>query len=198
MDLVQSITGLHIEAVFADLYTAHTTRKRPKGEVETFTGKMAAEQEREPVAIDTEDYGAILFHFSNGARGSLHVSQITAGRKNAIRYEIAGSQSALAWHSETPNELWIGHRNEPNQILFRDPALVSEQTRNFINYPGGHNEGFPDTFKQCFRAFYEYIDCGDYSAEPPFPTFAQGHKEVVLCDAILKSYKEQRWITIGD
>jgi predicted dehydrogenase len=198
MDLVQSITGLHIVAVFADLYTAHTTRKRPKGEVETFTGKIAHEQERESVPIDTEDYGAILFHFSNGARGSLHVSQITAGRKNAIRYEIAGSQCALAWHSETPNELWIGHRNAPNQILFRDPSLVSEPTRNFIDYPGGHNEGFPDTFKQCFRAFYEYIDCGDYSAEPPFPTFEQGHNEVVLCDAILKSHKEQRWITIGD
>jgi predicted dehydrogenase len=196
MDLVTSITNLEVEAVLADLRTVHPVRRRPKGEVETFTGKLAAEAETEPVEIATEDYGSVLFRFRGGARGSLWVSQVTAGRKNCIRYEIAGSRCALAWNSESPNELWIGRRDAANECLLRDPALVSDAPRGFTDYPGGHNEGFPDAFKQCFRAFYDWIAAGDASAEPIYPTFEQGHREVVLCEAILESHRQQKWITV--
>lgn len=196
MDLVTTITGLAVEAVFADLRTVHPVRKRPKGEVETFTGKLAGEIETEPVEIATEDYGVVCSRFRGGARGSLWVSQVTAGRKNCIRYEITGSKCALAWNSESPNELWIGRRDGPNELLMRDPALVSEMPRRFVDYPGGHNEGFPDAFKQCFRAFYDWIAAGDPAAERLFPTFAQGHHEVLLCDAILKSHREQKWVSL--
>ena len=196
MDLVSSVTGLRIEAVLADLATVHPVRKRPKGEVETFSGKLAGPRETEPVAIDTEDYGCVLFRFQGGARGSLWVSQVTAGRKNCIRYEIAGSKSSLAWNSQSPNELWIGHRDQPNESLIRDPAQLGPLARPYANYPGGHNEGFPDAFKQCFRAFYSYIAAGDFTAEPLFPTFAQGHREVLLCEAILKSHRQECWINV--
>lgn len=196
MDLISSVTGLEIEAVLADLNTVHPVRRRPKGEVETFSGKLGAQRETEPVAIDTEDYGSVLFRFRGGARGSLWVSQVTAGRKNCIRYEIAGERAALAWNSESPNALWIGRRNTANESLIRDPALLGSLARGYSNYPGGHNEGFPDAFKQCFRSFYNYIAAGDYSARPPFPTFAEGHREVVLCEAILKSHREQAWVNV--
>jgi predicted dehydrogenase len=196
MDLVLSITGLQVEAVFADLKTVHPVRKRPKGEVETFTGKMAGKIETEPVEIATEDHGCVMFRFTGGARGSLHVSQVTAGRKNCLRYEIAGSKCALAWNSESPNELWIGRRDGPNQSLIRDPSLVAEMPRGYINYPGGHNEGFPDAFKQCFRSFYQYIAASDFTAEPMYPTFDEGHREVVLCEAILESHRQQKWIEL--
>jgi predicted dehydrogenase len=194
MDLVTSITGLEVESVFADLNIVHPVRKRPKGEVETYSGKLATERQTEPVKIDTEDYGCILFRFKGGARGSLWVSQVTAGRKNCIRYEIAGANCALAWNSESPNEIWIGHRNKANESLIRDPSLVGQLARGYLNYPGGHNEGFPDAFKQCFRSYYNYIAAGDYSAAPLYPTFAQGHKEVLLCEAILRSHREQAWV----
>ncbi|HUT13215.1 MAG TPA: Gfo/Idh/MocA family oxidoreductase [Thermoguttaceae bacterium] len=196
MDLVTSITGLEVEAVFADLKTVHEVRNRPKGEVETFTGKMEQEIETEPVDITTEDYGCVMFRFAGGARGSLHVSQVTAGRKNCLRYEIAGSKCALAFNSESPNELWIGHRQRPNECLIRDPSLVAEMPRGYINYPGGHNEGFPDAFKQCFRAFYQYIAAGDFQAAGMYPTFEEGHREVVLCEAILESHRKEAWITL--
>ena len=196
MDLVCSITGLGVEAVFADLRTVHPVRKRPLGEVETFSGKMAAQQDLEDVPIETEDCGAVLLRFEGGGRGVLWVSQVTAGRKNCLRYEIAGSKCALAWNSEQPNELWIGHRDRANAVLMRDPALVADLARGSINYPGGHNEGFPDTFKQCFRAFYEAIDSGADPADVLYPTFEEGHREILLCDAILQSHREQRWIEV--
>ena len=195
MDLVLSMTGLKVDAVLADLYTVHKVRRRPTGEVETFTGKSNEEIAREPIDVTTDDYACILFRFTNGGRGSLHVSQVTAGRKNCLRYEISGANCALAWNSESPNELWIGHRSEPNESLLRDPGLLSDMPRGFTNYPGGHNEGFPDAFKQCFRAFYNAI-AG--KGEPLYPTFEEGHHEVLLCEAILKSHQEEKWVKLGE
>ena len=198
MDLVCSITGLGVEAVFADLKTVHPVRRRPRGEVETFSGKTAAPQDLEDVPIETDDCGCVLLRFEGGGRGVLWVSQVTAGRKNGLRYEIAGSRCALAWNSEQPNELWIGHRDRPNAVLMRDPALVADLARGSINYPGGHNEGFPDTFKQCFRAFYDAIDSGASPADALYPTFEEGHREILLCDAILQSHREERWVRLSN
>ena len=109
---------------------------------------------------------------------------------------FAGSSGAMAWDSERPNELWLGHRDKPNELLLRDPALLSSEARRFANYPGGHNEGFPDSFKQLFRAVYDYIDTGDWNAPPPFPTFEEGHREVALCEAILHSHREHKWANV--
>lgn len=196
LDLAQSITGLRVEAVCSNLQTVHPVRQRPRGEVQTFTGKTTASPATDPFRVDTEDCGAVLLRWSNGATGVLWVSQVTAGRKNCLRFEISGSQRALSWNSEEPNELWIGQRGQPNQSLQRDPSLLSPAARAFSNYPGGHAEGFPDTFKQCFKAFYRYIQSGDFQAPPPFPTFQDGHREVLLCEAILKSHRTQRWVKV--
>jgi predicted dehydrogenase len=197
LDLIHAITGLEVEAVCADLSTVHPVRQRPLGEVETFKGKQEkAAVKTESINIKTEDYGCVLLRFQGGARGCLWVSQVTAGRKNCLRYEIAGSNRALAWCSEQPNEIWIGHRDKANESLIRDPSLLGDKARRFTNYPGGHNEGFPDTFKQCFRAFYDYIKAGDFAAPPSFPTFADGHREILLCEAILQSHREGRWVPV--
>jgi predicted dehydrogenase len=198
LDLVQFITDRKITAVCADLRTVHPTRQRPRSGVETFSGKGSAPRETEPIAVTTDDCGCVMLRFDNGANGCLWVSQTTAGRKNCLRFEVAGSQQSFAWNSEMPNELWIGHRDRPNETLIRDPALMSTSARAVANYPGGHNEGFPDTFKQLFRSFYGYVAAGDFTAPPPFPSFADGHREVLLCEAVLRSHREQRWITIED
>ncbi len=196
MDLVQSITGLEIEAVCADLRTVYPVRHRPKGEVETFSGKVQQQQATEAIQIETEDMGALLLRFSGGARGVLWVSQLTAGRKNSLRYEIAGAEHAIWFDGERPNELWLGHRDRPNELIYKDPGLMAGPVRRYIDYPGGHNEGYPDTFKMCFRAFYDYIAASDFSATPAFPTFEEGHREIVLCEAILRSQDEQRWVNV--
>jgi predicted dehydrogenase len=194
LDLIQAVTGLEVTAVCADLRTFLPTRQRPTGSVETFQSKLGGAGQTEPVAITTEDYGSILLHFRGGATGCLTVSQVTAGRKNCLRFEIAGARGALAWDSERPNEHWQGARDQANAVLLRDPALLHPDVRRFANYPGGHNEGFPDTFKQLFRAIYEYLDAGDWNAPPSFPTFRAGHREMVLCEAVLRSQRERGWV----
>jgi predicted dehydrogenase len=196
LDLVQAMTGLHVTEVCADLKTVWPTRRRPKGSVETFQSKTLPPAELIDVPISTEDYGSVLLHFDQDVRGAFSVSQVNAGRKNCLRFEIAGSAGSVAWNSEQPSELWIGERDRPNELLVRDPALLQPSVRRFANYPGGHNEGFPDTFKQLFRAAYDYIDAGDFKAPPPFPTFADGHREILLCDAILRSQSQRGWARV--
>ena len=198
LDLVQFITGQLVVEVCADLRTIHATRRQPIGGVETFSGPGRLPVATETVPIDTDDCGSVMLRFANGANGCLWVSQTTAGRKNCLRFEIAGAKQSLAWNSESPNELWIGHRDRANEALIRDPSLLHQSARGITSYPGGHNEGFPDTFKQLFRSFYGYIAAGDFSAPSPFPTFADGHREILLCEAVLRSHRERRWVSIEE
>lgn len=196
LDLLQFITNKHVASVCADLQTVYSNRQRPAGGIETFSGTNSPAVQTEPVSVTTEDAGNILLKFTDGSRGSLRVSQVTAGRKNCLRYEIAGSKQALSWNSESPNELWIGHRDRPNEMLIRDPSLMTLVAGSRTSYPGGHNEGFPDSFKQLFREFYGYIQAGDFTAPVRFPSFQDGHREILLCEAILRSHRQQCWVDV--
>jgi predicted dehydrogenase len=196
LDLMSFVTGLKVKEVFADFKTFHPIRKKPLKELETFTGKMLTPEDYEDKPIKTEDYASILLHYENGVHGILTVSQVSSGRKNRIHFEINGSKSSLSWNGERPNELWIGQRSGPNQVMMKDPSLLSPEALATASYPGGHNEGFPDTFKQLYTKVYNYILAGDFSVTPDFPTFADGHYEQVLCEAIETSAKENRWVDV--
>jgi predicted dehydrogenase len=197
LDLVTWISGLEVAELCADLRTVHPIRRRPAGvpSVDTFQANRER-AEFESVPILTDDYGSLLLRFRGGAAGAMTVSQVMAGRKNAIRFEIAAAGGSLAWNSEHPEVLTIGHRGRPNEVLTRDPALLSPEAKRVADYPGGHVEGFPDTFKQLFRVIYEYIGAGDLTAPKPLPTFVDGHREVVMCEAVLASQRERRWVRV--
>ncbi len=196
MDLISFITGLRVQAVLADFHTFIPVRKKPAKPIDTFAGKELRPEDYVEQAIDTEDYATVLLAYEGGARGIMTVSQVSAGRKNRLAFEIDGSKLALAWDSERPNELWIGRRDKPNEVLMKDPALLTPQARGCAGYPGGHNEGFPDTFKQLYRSVYRYIRAGDLAAPPGFPTFADGHEEILLCEAIRRSAVERKWVEL--
>lgn len=198
LDLTTYITGLQIEAVQADFATFLPVRQKPARPVETFTGKLQTAVEYVEQPIHTEDYATVLVRYTTGARGVMTVSQVSAGRKNRLWYEIGGSKSAIAWDGERPNELWIGHRDRPNEQLLKDPALLEPEARPFASYPGGHAEGFPDTFKQLYRAIYHYIEAGDFEAAPDFPTFADGQRALRFGEAIHRSFQEGRWVKVAE
>ncbi len=196
MDLIEHITGLKIQAVCADFATFHKTRKKPLKPVETYAGKVLKPEDYQDVPINTEDYATVLLRFANDGRGVMTVNQVAAGRKNRLYFEIDGSKQAIAWESEMPNQLWVGKRDGNNEIMLRDPSLVYPEAMELINYPGGHNEGFPDTFKQLFKEVYAHI--ADGSSRPcQHPTFEDGLREMVLCEAIMESNGRQGWVTVG-
>jgi len=195
LDLMTWITGRKVTEVCADLATVIPVRRKPRGHVETF--QKRSDGAFDEVKINTDDYGSVLLRFENSLRGVMTVSQVSAGRKARLWFEVDGSEESLAWHSESPNVLWIGHRNEPNQRMMKDPALMSPEALGYAAYPGGHIEGYPDTFVQLFKDFYGYIAAGDFKAPRSFPTFETGHEELVLCDAIAASARERRWITLS-
>jgi predicted dehydrogenase len=198
-DLVQFITGRKITDVFAHLFRAHETRKKPTRAVETYKGKeLDAPQEYQEVPIDTEDGGFVLLKLDGGVSGSLTVSQVSAGRKNRQWIEIDGSQSALAWDQEEPNELWIGRRDRANEILMKDPSLLDANARDYAHYPGGHPEGYPDGPRNLFRNLYRYIAAGKKPGRDPadFPTFEDGHAEVRIVEAVLRSHEQQAWVKL--
>lgn len=193
-DLIQFITGLKIVRVMADLVTIHPIRKRPKVEVETYAGKVLKPEDMEDVPIKTEDYASILLEFDSGMHGVLTVNQCAAGRKNRLYFEIDGANSALAWNQEKPNELWFGRRDGPNQVIMKDPSLLYAEAREYAHYPGGHNEAYPDGPKNLFRNVYGFI-AGERKGGD-FATFVDGHNEIAICDAVLKSGKEKQWVTV--
>jgi len=192
MDLTTFLTGKRIVAVMADLATFIKKRRQPSGPMETFaTGRGVKTVERD---ISTEDCATILLRYEDGTRGAVTVSQISAGRKNSLLFEVDGSTSAVGWNSERPDELWIGHRGRPNELLLRDPAILNEEGRRAASLPGGHAEGFADTFRALYAAVYRAVSAGKPSEG--YPTFADGHDEMLVCDAVARSHREQRWVEV--
>ena len=192
MDMIQHVTGLSISAVCADLATFHTTRKKPGGAVETFGGKLGGAAEFEPMPVDTDDYGAVLLKLGARAHGCFTVSQVSAGRKNHLRFEIFGTKKGVAWDQERPDELWVGERGSPNGLTLKDPSLLDPAAATYADYPGGHGEGYPDTHKQILRRFYRRV--ADASAPVEYPTFADGLHIMELLEKVLQSARRQTWI----
>lgn len=193
LDLTSFVTGSRVASVTADMETFIKVRRQPTGPVETFATGAAKETVARPIA--TEDCATILVRYENGALGSLAVSQISAGRKNSLRIEIDGANSAAAWSSESPDELWLGHRGRPNEVLPRDPGLMNAAGAAASYLPGGHIEGFADTFRALYSAVYQAVLEGG-PAEGRYPTFADGNDEVVVCEAIERSAREGKRIDI--
>ncbi|MBA3288815.1 MAG: Gfo/Idh/MocA family oxidoreductase [Acidimicrobiia bacterium] len=197
LDLTRFVIGRRVTAVFADLHTFITERNRPVGEVETFGASRVdrdAARVVEPMASD--DAAGLLLRFEGGARGTASISQISAGRKNSTSWEIDGATSALAWTSEDPDRLWWGHRGRPNEVVEKDAATLTAVGAATANLPGGHVEGYADTFRAMFTAVYRDIAAGAPSARPDYPTFADGHDAVLVCEAVSASAARGTWAEV--
>lgn len=195
-DLAQWVTGQRISRVMGRLGTVLPTRLRPAAEVEAFA--RAGAGPREEVKVQTEDYAGVLVDFNGGATGSLTVSQVSAGRKNRLRLEVDGSEASLTWDSDHPNELWLGRRDQPNQLITRDPNMMSEEVCQPSCLPAGHPEGWADALRNVLAQIYDFIREGKnpVTDKPNFPTFYDGLVENQLVDAILESNRRQGWVDV--
>ncbi|PLS16058.1 dehydrogenase [Bacillus sp. M6-12] len=197
-DTVQYVIGKKIVEVFADLATVIPVRKKPTSNVDTFGAQNTEEVTYEDVPINTEDYASVLVRFEDGSKGVFTVSQVSAGRKNRLSFEISGSKSSAFWNQEEPEKLWIGHRDNPNELLLADAALFSPGARSAIHHPGGHNEGWPDALKNMMLNYYTFIREGKDPAKDKtnFATFEDGHISMCITDAILESHQQQKWVKV--
>lgn len=198
-DLAQHLTGLRVESVLADLTTTIKTRKRPLGEWrEAFAGNSGGATEDFAVCVD--DLGCVVLRFENGAVGNFFGCQLCAGHKNDLRIEVNGSECSLAWQQERPNELWIGRRGAPNEVLLKDPALLDPSVRHYAALPGGHNEAWPDAFRNLMRNVLTFIaeERDPASADGElFPTFETGYRVAAIVDAAVRSQQQgSRWVEV--
>jgi predicted dehydrogenase len=193
-DMAEHVTGLRVTELVADLQTFHATRKQPKHSVESFANKLLGPEDCIERPVDTEDFGTVIFHMGERTRGSVVASQVAAGRKNRLHIEVYGTKAGVAWDQERPNELWVGHRDTGNQIMLKDPALLLAEARGYADLPGGHTEGYDDTFKQLFRRFYASIR--EPFATPEYPHFADGLRQLAILQAELESHRTRSWVEV--
>ena len=195
LDLTSFISGKKVVEVMADLHTLVPVRRHPPGPVETFSTVTAGDDLVEE-EMTSDDAAGILLRYEDGAKGAVTISQVSAGQKNSVRYEVAGSDSALSWHSAQPEDLFIGHRGRPNEVLSRDPALYEPEAAVLIAYPGGHVEGFPDTFRALFSRVYQDVAGGGPAETPAYPTFADGHDVMLVTEAVARSHQDEKWTAV--
>ncbi|WP_224814239.1 Gfo/Idh/MocA family protein [Hasllibacter sp. MH4015] len=195
VDLTSFVAGLKADAVMAELATFIPERKRPTGPVETFGRASGA---AETVEITTDDAAMIMVRYPGGARGVMSTSQVNMGRKNSLQWDIAGQTASAAWDSETPDHLFVGHRDRPNEILMRDFTLMNETGTRAATLPPGHVEGFADSFFNFFRAVYTDVHSGARQDDSTWATFEDGHYEMLFCDAVILSAREGRWVSLDE
>jgi predicted dehydrogenase len=196
-DLTRFVSGRAVVEVLADLHTFVTERNHPLGEVQTFgAAEVADDVDRVHEHMESDDAAGVLLRYEDGLRGTCTVSQVSAGRKNTVEWEVDGSLAALAWASEDPDRLWMGHRGRPNEIIEKDAALMTSAGNDAAGYPAGHVEGYPDTFRALFAAVYRDVAAGGPSAHPSYPTFADGHDAMLVGDAVASSARSGSWTKV--
>ena len=197
LDLMSFVTGRRVVEVLADLHTFVPERNHPLVEVGTFAGHGVADDvERVRERMTSDDAAGILLRLEGGVRGVCSVSQVSAGRKNRLTWELNCSQRSVAWTSEDPEYLWVGHRGRPNETVHKDPALMTDLGSAATGFPAGHVEGYPDTFRGLFAAVYADVAAGQPSPDPAYPTFADGHDVALVCQAVAESARSQTWAPV--
>lgn len=197
-DLVQHVTGHRISRVFADIRTLVPKRLRPTKRVQSFAGTTDASSSEE-VTIRTEDEAMVLFETEHGARGSFMVSQVSAGHKNRLSFEINGAEASVGWDADAPNQLWVGYREKSNECFLKDPSMVAPEVSQYTHLPGGHSEAWPDALKNVMAQIYGAVRDGRSGPRQgdAFATFADGHRAALLVDAVLESARTQTWVVVA-
>ncbi|WP_261305819.1 Gfo/Idh/MocA family protein [Paenibacillus andongensis] len=189
-DLVQYVTDLRITEVLADISIVHPIRYKPSKSGVSF--EVNTKDSLQQVDIRTEDYCSIMVKFNNGARGVLTVSQVSAGKKNALEINLDGLNSSGTWKQEEPFKLQMGYRDKPGETILRDPTLLKKKTLPYLHYPSGHEEGWTDSLKNMMQHYYEAV-FNNAAPTDSVATFKEGYQITLINDAIIRSVKSGTW-----
>jgi predicted dehydrogenase len=189
--MVQFLTGLQVSTVISDLNTVISERR--KAGPESADGQTVRESK---ISISTEDSASVLIDFEGKAKGCLMLSQVAAGHKNRLAFEINGTRASAAWNSERPNELWIGYRDRPNELMISETSLLSPQAKAICG--PGHTKGILDVWYQFLNAVYREIRRSEIfnRDEASFATFVDGHRDIKILEAIIASHQARGWLAV--
>jgi predicted dehydrogenase len=194
-DLVEFTSGCRVTRLLARTLTAHPERAVTAAGT-TFSagsggsGETGGAGERRPV--DTEDAVVVLFETDQGGIGSLVVSQVSAGRKNRLWFELDGDRAAVVFDQEHPESLWIGHRDR-EVVVNRDPAHLAADAARLATLPAGHSQGYHDCFDLFVADAYAAI-----RGEAPdgLPLVDDGVRACRITDAVLASARSHSWTEV--
>ncbi|MFF2272019.1 Gfo/Idh/MocA family protein [Agromyces sp. NPDC058136] len=174
VDLVEFVAGERIVRLNAASRTVYTDRATHSG-------------------IETEDLVALVVELDSGAIGTLLVSQVAPGHKNALTIELAGTEASIRFEQERPDTLWLG-RTEASALIERDPARLSPDAARLSLVPAGHPMGYQDAFNAFVADAYAAID----GVVPDgLPRFADGLRAVRLTEAVLASSERRDWVEVA-
>jgi predicted dehydrogenase len=197
IDLAGHVTGRPVRRVYARLGRLHETRRQP-GQVRATFERGAAEGAM--LEVDTEDFATVLFDLDDGCPGVFSVSQVSPGMRNRLTIELDTPDATLAWNQEQPNQLWIGHRDRPNEVLLRDPALLEPGAAALAHYPAGHEEGWPDALANLVADFTQNV-LAHRRGEPRdslVASFADAHRVMATVEAIMESGRSGAWADVSE
>lgn len=142
---------------------------------------------------ETEDMAVVIFETASGLIGSTVISQVSAGRKNHLWFEIGGSEAAVGFDQEQPDTLWLGRRSGV-ELIPRDVATLSPEAAAYVTTPGGHPQGYQDCFNAFVAETYAAI-AGEGSADG-LPDLADGLRAVRITEAVLESERTRSWVEV--
>jgi len=147
------------------------------------------EQRAMNVDIATEDLAAVVVELASGAVGTLLVSQVAPGHKNALSIELSGTDASLRFEQERPEQLWVG-RSDSATIVDRDAARLAPDAARLSLVPAGHPMGYQDAFNAFVADAYAAIG----GASPDgLPRFDDGLRAVRVTEAVLASAASGAW-----
>jgi predicted dehydrogenase len=188
-DLVEFVSGHRIASLVARTLIAHPERRREAGRhsFESGRGDGAAR------SVRTEDAALVMFETDRGALGSVVVSQVSAGRKNRLWFEISTAAEGLAFDQERPETLWVGRR-ERADVIPRDFATLAPDAAQYVTLPAGHPQGYHDCFDAFVAETYEAIRTGETA--DGLPGLSDGLRSLRITEAVLESARERRWVEV--
>lgn len=187
-DLVEWVSGERFVDVSAAFETVIAQRAAATG---LSFSTPAAEGEMQ--AVSSEDVAAALFKTGNGTLASLTVSQVSAGRRNRLWFEIDGAQASVAFDQEDSERLWIGLPDQREEIFVRGPGAGSAEQRRLSVLPPGHSQGYG----HCFDAFVADTYRAIVAERPEgLPSFEDGRRSALIVDRVVASARSRAWTPI--
>jgi predicted dehydrogenase len=186
-DLVEFVSGERFASVSAVTSVAYETRPAASGA--SFGGPSTG---GDRVTVTTEDTAVATFRTASGIVANTVISQVAAGRKNRLWFELDGSAGSAVFDQENPESVWLGGESG-STVLHRGEGMVSADQARLNRTPPGHPMGYLDAFGAFVADTYAAI--GGASPEG-LPTFADGVRSATIIDAVLSSAATSTWTEI--